>query len=282
MASSRVMASSSSANSDLTHQISICSLPVADLQSSVSGGGGLTKGLGSMSMEELFRTICAENTAALGADGGASVSRQGSLASFKSIGGKTVEEVWREITAGRVAEGGEGPGSEMTLEDFLARAGAVAEEDVGIPSGSIQAGGGPNPVVGEAFVSPQLPADNLVVEFVNGAEGVASSRGRKRPLLDPVDRVVMQRQKRMIKNRESAARSRERKQVFGLPSLSKVRLAYIAELESLVSKLEEENAQLLRSQEQQQKKRIKQLVENLVPVTQKKTVRRTLRRTQSI
>ncbi|KAG6517370.1 bZIP transcription factor 12-like isoform X2 [Zingiber officinale] len=270
MASSRVMASSSSANSDLTHQISICSLPVADLQSSVSGGGGLTKGLGSMSMEELFRTICAENTAALGADGGASVSRQGSLASFKSIGGKTVEEVWREITAGRVAEGGEGPGSEMTLEDFLARAGAVAEEDVGIPSGSIQAGGGPNPVVGEAFVSPQLPADNLVVEFVNGAEGVASSRGRKRPLLDPVDRVVMQRQKRMIKNRESAARSRERKQ------------AYIAELESLVSKLEEENAQLLRSQEQQQKKRIKQLVENLVPVTQKKTVRRTLRRTQSI
>ncbi|XP_074558058.1 bZIP transcription factor 12 [Curcuma longa] len=271
MASSRVMASSSSANSDLTHQISICSLPVADLQSSVSGGGGLTKSLGSMSMDELFRGICAENTAALGADGGASVSGQGSLASLKSIGGKTVEEVWREITAGRVAEGGEGPGSEMTLEDFLARAGAVAEEDVGILSGSIQAGGGPNSLVGEAIVQPpQLPADNLVVEFVNGAEGVASSRGRKRPLLDPVDRVAMQRQKRMIKNRESAARSRERKQ------------AYIAELETLVSKLEEENAQLLRSQEQQQKKRIKQLVEDLVPVTQKKRVRRPLRRTQSI
>jgi ABA responsive element binding factor len=31
--------------------------------------------------------------------------------------------------------------------------------------------------------------------------------------MDPVDRAAMQRQKRMIKNRESAARSRERKQV---------------------------------------------------------------------
>ncbi|XP_074557378.1 uncharacterized protein LOC141813331 isoform X2 [Curcuma longa] len=177
MASSRVMASSSSANSDLTHQISICPLPVADPQSSVSRGGGLTKSLGSTSMEELFRSICAENTAALGADGGVSVSGQGSLASLKSIGGKMVVEVWREITSGRVAEGGEGPGSEMTLEDFLARAGAVAEEDVGILSGSIQTGGGPNPMVGEAIVQPpQLPADNLDVEFVTGSWRLGSIR----------------------------------------------------------------------------------------------------------
>jgi len=54
--------------------------------------------------------------------------------------------------------------------------------------------------------------------------------------MGPVDRAAMQRQKRMIKNRESAARSRERKQ------------AYIAELESLVTQLEEENAELLREQ----------------------------------
>ncbi|XP_042379703.1 bZIP transcription factor 12-like isoform X1 [Zingiber officinale] len=269
---SRVMASSSAANSSLTRQTSVCSLPVVDLQGSVIGGGEVTKGLGSMGMEELFRSLCAENAAALEADVGASVSRQGSLAALKSVGGKTVEEVWRNITASGMVDGRGVSRAEMTLEDFLARAGAVAEEDVGVPFGSIQADCGTNPVMGETiFPPPQLPADDLVVGFVNGAEGAASrNRRRKRPLLDPVDRVAMQRQKRMIKNRESAARSRERKQ------------AYIVELESLAAKLEEENAQLLRSRELQQRMRIKQLLENPVPVTQKKRAHRPLRRTRSL
>ncbi|XP_042473323.1 uncharacterized protein LOC122055776 [Zingiber officinale] len=113
-----------------------------------------------MSREELFRSICADNAAAMGADGGASVSRQGSLALLESAGRKTAEEVCLEIGAGQVAEGGEGlsekcdnrssakataTGSGSGSEDFLVRAGAVAEEDVGIPSASIQAGGGSNP-----------------------------------------------------------------------------------------------------------------------------------------
>ena len=71
----------------------------------------------------------------------------------------------------------------------------------------------------------------------------------------------------MIKNRESAARSRERKQVGvqmlhfwriklcilqilveNLTSRRWLMKAYIAELESLVTQLEEENAELLREQ----------------------------------
>ncbi|GKG54346.1 G-box-binding factor 4-like protein, partial [Tanacetum coccineum] len=49
-----------------------------------------------------------------------------------------------------------------------------------------------------------------------------TTRGKRRPVLDPLqDKAAQQRQRRMIKNRESAARSRERKQ------------AYQAELESL-------------------------------------------------
>ncbi|CAL9174105.1 unnamed protein product [Musa hybrid cultivar] len=251
MASSRVMASSSSANSDLTRQSSICSLPVTDLQSSISGGGELTKNLGSMSMDDLFRNICGDNPVAFagGAEGGVSVSRQGSFAFPKSVGEKSVDEVWREITAGRKADGGDGPGSEMTLEDFLARAGAVGEDDVGVPSGSSQVAFQPHPVVGDRLGQPQqLPVENPALGLGNGAEGVGKvGRGKKRSVLDPVDRAALQRQKRMIKNRESAARSRERKQ------------AYIAELESLVAQLEEENAQLLRSQEQQQKMRVKQV-----------------------
>ncbi|URD76379.1 Basic region leucine zipper [Musa troglodytarum] len=251
MASSRVMVSSSSANSDLTRQSSICSLPVTDLQSSISGGGELTKNLGSMSMDDLFRNICGDNPVAFagGAEGVVSVSRQGSFALPKSVGEKTVDEVWREITAGRKVDGGDGPGSEMTLEDFLARAGAVGEDDVGVPSGSNQVAFQPHPVVGDRLGQPQqLPVENPALGLGNGAEGVGrGGRGKKRSVSDLVDRAALQRQKRMIKNRESAARSRERKQ------------AYIAELESLVAQLEEENAQLLRSQEQQQKMRVKQV-----------------------
>ncbi|KAK9163320.1 hypothetical protein Syun_004222 [Stephania yunnanensis] len=54
----------------------------------------------------------------------------------------------------------------------------------------------------------------------------------------PVDKVVERRQKRMIKNRESAARSRARKQ------------AYTMELEAEVAKLKDENQELRRKQEE--------------------------------
>ena len=130
---------------------------------------------------------------------------------------KTAEEVWKEITTGggsagaaapvpqavvpAGAGGGAGAGvPELTLEDFLAREGAVKEDEVRI-------------------LGPSAPAEGqVVVGFLGGAEGVGvagggGGRGRKRQLMDPVDRAAVQRQKRMIKNRESAARSRERKQV---------------------------------------------------------------------
>ncbi|RCV28288.1 hypothetical protein SETIT_5G393800v2 [Setaria italica] len=145
----------------------------------------------------------------------------------------------------------------MTLEDFLAREGAVKEDEARISG-------------------PSAPAEGQVVMgFLGGAEGVGvagggGGRGRKRQLMDPVDRAAMQRQKRMIKNRESAARSRERKQ------------AYIAELESLVTQLEEENAELLRGQEERHQKRLKELLERVTPVIVRKKLSRDLRRTNSM
>nr|XP_023924204.1 ABSCISIC ACID-INSENSITIVE 5-like protein 2 [Quercus suber] len=64
--------------------------------------------------------------------------------------------------------------------------------------------------------------------------------GRKRGATgEVVEKTVERRQKRMIKNRESAARSRARKQ------------AYTHELENKVSRLEEENERLRRQKEEE-------------------------------
>ncbi|XP_042486628.1 bZIP transcription factor 12-like [Macadamia integrifolia] len=122
----------------------------------------------------------------------------------------------------------------------------------------------------QAQQQPQQPQiDGSIVAFGNGVEGTGVIRGKRRVVDEPVDKVAQQRQRRMIKNRESAARSRERKQ------------AYTVELESLVSQLEEENARLLKEQEDEKKKRLKQLMENVIPVLEKRRPR-ALRRARSV
>ncbi|XP_027355242.1 ABSCISIC ACID-INSENSITIVE 5-like protein 2 [Abrus precatorius] len=71
-----------------------------------------------------------------------------------------------------------------------------------------------------------------------GAVSDAQTPGRKRSTPeDMMEKTVERRQKRMIKNRESAARSRARKQ------------AYTNELENKVSRLEEENERLRKRKE---------------------------------
>ncbi|XP_009795221.1 ABSCISIC ACID-INSENSITIVE 5-like protein 5 [Nicotiana tabacum] len=89
-------------------------------------------------------------------------------------------------------------------------------------------------------------------------------RGRKG---GAVEKVVERRQRRMIKNRESAARSRARKQ------------AYTMELEAEVAKLKEENEELRKKQAEMmemQKNRVQEMM-NL----QRGAKRRCLRRTQT-
>ncbi|KAI3513108.1 hypothetical protein L1887_20434 [Cichorium endivia] len=89
-------------------------------------------------------------------------------------------------------------------------------------------------------------------------------RGRKS---GTVEKVVERRQRRMIKNRESAARSRARKQ------------AYTMELEAEVSKLKEENQELKRKAEMMEMQQNQQVMEMMN--TQPGAKRRYLRRTQS-
>jgi ABA responsive element binding factor len=200
MASSRVMPSSSPSHtaSDLARFAQAASKP--------GGGGG--SGLGSVNMEELLRGIYNEMPTPGPRSEPAGAGDRPMSPTPAEIGPRrTAEEVWKNITrrggiAGTDARAsvraGRAAGSEMTLEDFLAREGAVKEDEVRMPG-------------------PSAPVEGQVaMGLLSGPQTVASSgggRARKRQLMDPVDRATMQRQKRMIKNRESAARSRERKQV---------------------------------------------------------------------
>ncbi|XP_062117583.1 protein ABSCISIC ACID-INSENSITIVE 5 [Humulus lupulus] len=76
-------------------------------------------------------------------------------------------------------------------------------------------------------------------------------RGRKRILDGPVEKVVERRQRRMIKNRESAARSRARKQ------------AYTVELEAELNQLREENAHLKQALEELERKQKQQYFDEM-------------------
>ncbi|GJT22633.1 G-box-binding factor 4-like protein [Tanacetum coccineum] len=169
----------------------------------------------------------------------------------------TVDDVWNKIVAGgrtitckQEEEETDNNDTMMTLEDFLAKAGAVDEpqEDVKFPPPPL-----PERLLSGRMLSFDNPPDNLNVQ-----EDM-TTRGKRRPVLDPLqDKAAQQRQRRMIKNRESAARSRERKQ------------AYQAELESLAFKLEEENETLMKAKEEQTRTRYKQLMDNIIPVTEKR------------
>ncbi|CAH9082062.1 unnamed protein product [Cuscuta europaea] len=213
------MASTSAApsNPDRTHPSSSPTLhSYADQLHSDQG-----RGLGSMNMDEIIKSIYADsNTLA-----------DSCTSSGAASGSKTVDEVWREIVSG----GGGSRDPEMTLEDFLTKAGAVREEDVRVPAilpsppASADVTGGFTvdsmvnssncqfPVVmqngpcGFGVEPPHLGFGNGVMAMgVNGG-----ARGKRRATVEeiPLDKATQQKQRRMIKNRESAARSRERKQV---------------------------------------------------------------------
>lgn len=221
MASSKVMASRSPPNRDSPRQPSPSRLNIYSDQS---------RGFGSMNIDDLLRNIYSDpesftldNSSVLG-DG--------------NNRNKTVQEVWRDIVSEGGGRGGSGEPA-MTLEDFLAKAGSVNEEDVRVPP-PVQPPAGAFGMETAAMMSPAtgVPADQFApvvcvndgmtnggfgVSFANGmvaASGSATAggrgRGKRRAAGEelPLDKATQQKQRRMIKNRESAARSRERQQVF--------------------------------------------------------------------
>ncbi|PWZ17671.1 bZIP transcription factor 23 [Zea mays] len=171
----------------------------------------------------------------------------------------------------------------MTLEDFLVRAGVVCE-DMGqqtlvqqphtqgffsqgnaVAPQTMQLGNGVvTGVVGQGLgggMTVAVPTTPVVFNGMGKVEaGDLSSlspvpypfdtalRVRKGPT---VEKVVERRQRRMIKNRESAARSRARKQ------------AYIMELEAEVAKLKDLNDELQKKQVEMLKKQKDEVLERI-------------------
>ncbi|KAL6605975.1 hypothetical protein ACP70R_041628 [Stipagrostis hirtigluma subsp. patula] len=187
---------------------------------------------------------------------------------------------------------------EMTLEEFLVRAGVVREDmaqpvvlpphaQALFPQGNVvapamQLGNGMVPgVVGQGVAGGMTVAAPTTPVVLNGFGKVeggdlsslspvpypfdSALRVRKGPT---VEKVVERRQRRMIKNRESAARSRARKQ------------AYIMELEAEVAKLKEQNEELQKKQVEMIKKQKNEVLERINkqhgPKAKKVCLRRTL------
>ncbi|XP_028800983.1 ABSCISIC ACID-INSENSITIVE 5-like protein 7 [Neltuma alba] len=238
----------------------------------------------SMSMDDLLKLINPpfepEPGSAANAQSGAvgSIPRQGSLTLPRELAARSVDEVWKEMVERSdqmlVGSGVVGREEQTALEDFLIKAGAVREEDVrGVPAVAVGADGGSHWADaaafdgvgdgGAGFAAPSVPAFEKVIEgpVVGGVAAESSRRGKRRVQEAPIDRASLQKQRRMIKNRESAARSRERKQ------------AYTSELEAMVAQLEKENAQLRAAEVERNNERFRQLMEFLLPVMEKGSAR---------
>lgn len=117
----------------------------------------------------------------------------------------TVGEVWKKIVAGNTGTESQSQQKMTVLEDILS------------PKGEDSAS-----VVAEDHTTIMLPPQNQN-DAANGIEATkvprgGGGRGKRRAVEEEprLDKATLQKQRRMIKNRESAARSRERKQVLSL------------------------------------------------------------------
>ncbi|KAL9446443.1 hypothetical protein AB3S75_014161 [Citrus x aurantiifolia] len=287
MASSKIMKSSNTRNSDLSKRSSTASSSSTKQQQEALTD--VSKFASAMTVDGILRNVYNTTTASttdatlldaqitLVDTNSNLIANENDQNGAVSAGAmKSVDDVWREIVSGEKKEMKEEAIDEMmTLEDFLAKAGAV-EDSAGGDDMDVKAfanvterlSGGVYAFDQPAAVSP-FQVEGAIVGFGNGVEVVGGRGKRGRVMLEPLDKAAQQRQRRMIKNRESAARSRERKQ------------AYQVELESLAVRLEEENEQLLKEKAERTKERYNQLMEKVVPVVEKERPPRVLRRVQS-
>lgn len=249
MASTKLMASSASRNSDrrkssAASSSSSSTMPNDLLNQQYSNNGSNNSSnleATSMTVDGFLRNVYGEgqgteantllnaNITLLDAAGAITPISDSETATVSGIPlvRRTVDDVWREIVEGkreqrRAAVAGckeEAVDEIMTLEDFLVKAGAVEEEALageGPVQGEVKVELGTERLSGGifAFDSPYMAMPQQSVQgYGNGIDVIGGGRGKRKAILEPLDKAALQRQRRMIKNRESAARSRERKQV---------------------------------------------------------------------
>ncbi|KAF2309619.1 hypothetical protein GH714_004305 [Hevea brasiliensis] len=247
----------------LARQNSMYGLTLDEVQDHL---GDLGKPLSSMNLDELLKnvwTVEANQSMGIEVEGTqlanqTALQRQASLSLTSALSKKTVDEVWRDIQQSK--NNGEKKSrerqptlGEMTLEDFLVKAGVVAEASLekrmyqhpqqNMMGVYMPAQPMPQPLhVGAGAVMdvsyPEnqvpLPLPSPLMGTLSDVQTLTRKRGTPE---DMMEKTVERRQKRMIKNRESAARSRARKQ------------AYTNELENKVSRLQEENERLRKRKE---------------------------------
>ncbi|KAK6138975.1 hypothetical protein DH2020_027275 [Rehmannia glutinosa] len=233
----------------LTRQSSVYSLTFDEFQSTV----GIGKDFGSMNMDELLKSIwSAEDNQNVGSTSGGgggggggqqgvggSLQKQGSLILPRTLSQKKVDEVWRDMSK-------ENGGVEKDATGNISGFGAGGLGMVGLGGNGVGVGTG----------SPAVSSD-----------GLSKSNGDTSRRSAALEKVVERRQRRMIKNRESAARSRARKQ------------AYTMELEAEVAKLKEENEELQKKQAEMMEMQKNQVLEMINQ--QNGAKRQCLRRTQT-
>ncbi|KAI3760678.1 hypothetical protein L1987_51076 [Smallanthus sonchifolius] len=268
----------------LSRQGSLYNLTLDEVQQQL---GDLGKPFSSMNLDELLKSVYTAETNQGVSSNPPNYTELTQLDS--GVTKRTVDEVWQDIQQGQrkkrhisdddggggdedddISKGGgfkngdrkrQATLGEMTLEDFLVKAGIVAESSPGrktqeqnleqqetqwrnYQAPAIQQQNVIMPVhyqvqqplsvtgntlMDVGYLSPTPLMSSLSDRHMSGRKRFASG--------DVMEKTVERRQKRMIKNRESAARSRARKQ------------AYTHELENKVSRLEEENERLRREKE---------------------------------
>ncbi|XP_076898740.1 protein FD-like [Bidens hawaiensis] len=170
-----------------------------------------------------------------------------------------MEEVWKDInlstttTDHHTATAGKGSYRGFILQDFLAKPFSSNDTPTTVSSSGYGSPSPPPPPPPQLLklnsgpdqtrsVCPlDVPFDQVLAS-ANSSSGLLGTNIGGMRILPPTDRAAAggdRRHKRMIKNRESAVRSRARKQ------------AYTNELENEVERLKEENARLKRQQQLQ-------------------------------
>ncbi|PNY09596.1 abscisic acid-insensitive 5-like protein [Trifolium pratense] len=207
--------------------------------------GDLGKPLGSMNLDELLHNVwTAEGNNVVGVESehvSSSLQRQASMTLARALSGKTVDDVWREIQLGQKKQYG---GDDVKIEDREMSLGGTTLEDFLVQAG-LYAGASVSSTVGLDAMDTAIPQSFQPKTSLLSSSSISSlsdaKPGRKRDGPDAYEKALERRLRRKIKNRESAARSRARKQ------------AYHNELVTKVTLLEQQNTQLKKEKEFEQR-----------------------------